>query len=466
MADAGYLDATLYTLSEPATLFALSIHLGFAGGEVALAVYADNAGTPSTLLVAASPQPALDGWNTLHIPYTTLPAGNYWLALQVQNFTEVGYDYPATRPNSEYWVGRAYGPFPSTYPAGNFDRANFAIYGSYCPDLSFPTVTPTWTATASPTAALVWTQVAAAAAFPGRQVHGSALFDAGSGMRMWVAGGVDGGTTRMNDVWSSADGLSWSAATTAAAFPARQGHSLLSHDEDGAGVQPRKLWVIGGWDGATVYGDVWNSTDGAAWNPVTTAPFAPRYAHASVVFDDGSGPGPRLWIIGGYDGVSTYNDVWASRDGVIWTQITASAGFSPRYYPSCTVYNNRIWLFGGGSGSTYFTDVWSSADGAVWQQELATVPFAPRIGHVLLTHDDGTAAGNRLWVVSGYGGSYGFQPNVWSSADGKAWVLEDGNTPFGARAGHTSLSHLGRLWVIAGFSGTSMNVTNDVWSAP
>jgi len=222
------------------------------------------------------------------------------------------------------------------------------------------------------------------------------------------------------------------------------------------------MWIIGGWDGATYYNDVWNSVDGVTWIPVTTAPFSPRYTHGAVVFDAGSGP--RMWVIGGYDGTSYFNDVWSSADGANWTQATADAGFAPRFYSACAVYQGRIWLYGGGIVGTYYPDVWSSANGATWQQESATTPFHPRIGHAFLAHDAGS--GSRLWVVSGYGGSFGFQPDVWNTDDGQSWTLADGNVPFGARAGHTSLSFMGRLWVIAGFAIASGTEINDVWSAP
>ena len=42
-----------------------------------------------------------------------------------------------------------------------------------------------------------------------------------------------------------------------------------------------------------------------------TAPWAARYQHKSVV-DAASG---AIYVIGGYDGTTDYNDVWASTDG-------------------------------------------------------------------------------------------------------------------------------------------------------
>jgi hypothetical protein len=67
----------------------------------------------------------------------------------------------------------------------------------------------------------------------------------------------------------------------------------------------------------------------------------------------------KLILMGGYDNTSAwYNDVWSSSDGVTWTQVIASAAFSPRAFHSAVVYNNRIWITGGFDGVNNLADVW------------------------------------------------------------------------------------------------------------
>src|ERR1019366_10461305 len=58
------------------------------------------------------------------------------------------------------------------------------------------------------------------------------------------------------------------------------------------------------------------------------APFSPRYAQGGVVFDDGTGS--KMWVMGGTNSSTSFNDVWDSADGANWNQVTASAGFGLR----------------------------------------------------------------------------------------------------------------------------------------
>ncbi|KAK3575720.1 hypothetical protein CHS0354_030052 [Potamilus streckersoni] len=74
-----------------------------------------------------------------------------------------------------------------------------------------------------------------------------------------------------------------------------------------------------------------------------------------------------MWVIGGYDGSEKYddfekyggsekkkkkkNDVWKSSDGITWTLVNASAGFSARYQHTAVVYDSAMWVIGGYDGS-------------------------------------------------------------------------------------------------------------------
>ena len=66
-----------------------------------------------------------------------------------------------------------------------------------------------------------------------------------------------------------------------------------------------------------------------------------RYEHTAVVFDD------KMWVLGGFDGSSTLNDVWWSVDGASWTEVTASNHWSARYYHTAVVFDGKMWVLGG-----------------------------------------------------------------------------------------------------------------------
>ena len=116
-----------------------------------------------------------------------------------------------------------------------------------------------------------------------------------------------------------------------------------------------RLWVIGGYDGQ-LRNDVWSSADGSTWTQVlANAPFSARDAFALAVFTG------RLWLIGGYDGTSLNNEIWSTRDGLTWTQVTVSPNFSPRSGHGLIALQNRLWLIGGADNSGAITRKCSSA---------------------------------------------------------------------------------------------------------
>jgi len=78
--------------------------------------------------------------------------------------------------------------------------------------------------------------------------------------KMWVIGGNVTDTLTYyslkavqtaltNDVWSSADGLSWSIVDTRAPFSVRRHHAAVSFQG--------RLWVIGGENAEGLLNDIW-----------------------------------------------------------------------------------------------------------------------------------------------------------------------------------------------------------------
>eukprot|EP00906_Rhabdomonas_costata_P006719 RCo009756 len=127
-----------------------------------------------------------------------------------------------------------------------------------------------------------------------------------------------------------------------------------------------------------------------SWKMLTdAADFGARVAHCSVIL------GSQLLVIAGRDSHGTYlSDIWASADGLSWTNLTRS-GFWARAYFSCAVLGSQVLVMGGCNSTHYMNDVWSSTTGADWTP-LGKSSFTPRAWHgsaVLLS---------RVWVVAGY----------------------------------------------------------------
>ena len=202
-------------------------------------------------------------------------------------------------------------------------------------------------------------------------------------------------STFFDEVWSSKDGATWKAETLDAPWEGRAGLSAVVHK--GA------IYVMGGsqgddastgGSGRVLFNDVWMSRDGKSWTEVVGS--GPRWsprAGAAVVSKDG-----YLYLLGGERGFSCgfdptspcqpatatlyFNDVWRSRDGAQWEQVTAAAGWSPRPGHQCVVLVNQIVCFGGYGEVPGIppvpanpTDIWASRDGHTWT-ELAP-PASP-----------------------------------------------------------------------------------------
>ena len=210
----------------------------------------------------------------------------------------------------------------------------------------------------------IWSQAMALAVFPGRTGHQCLVFN----NMLWVIGGTaeqdfvylnktfaNGthvsmgkiGQVNFSDVWYSADGVNWAAATQDTAFGERFNHR--------AAVFRNKMWVING-EG---YRDIWSSADGREWVQINdNPPF--NFANMTlekfgvVVFDD------RLWLIGGEISGAGSTRFWYSTDGISWTDMHSEKSLDFRWEQSVVAFKNRIWLIGGRDGlsKTYKNDVW------------------------------------------------------------------------------------------------------------
>ena len=114
----------------------------------------------------------------------------------------------------------------------------------------------------------------------------------------------------------------------------------------------------------TATNEVWmntvtNSTD---WRMVAVAPFAPRYSPSLTKYNSSgsasasaSGSGNELLVlVGGGSSVGSFNDVWVSWDGLVWTTVLLN-GASPlprMMFHSAVAFSNAIMLFGGATNGS------------------------------------------------------------------------------------------------------------------
>jgi hypothetical protein len=94
--------------------------------------------------------------------------------------------------------------------------------------------------------------------------------------------------------------------------------------------------------------------------------------------------------------------------------------------------------------------VWSSSDGRKWILEVKHAGFSPRGEMGLVVFHD------RLWVIAGgnylHFGYSNITDDVWSSKDGKQWSQETEHAGFGPRFGYGVVVYKDKLWIVDGQS--------------
>lgn len=185
--------------------------------------------------------------------------------------------------------------------------------------------------------------------------------------RLYLIGGSASGIVQ-NDVWSTngipnGDGeVEWILDTADAGFEPRQGHQAV--------VFKDKIYVVGGSiAGGQRMNDIWSSHNGVNWSlEVAEGPFTERTEHVLQVQSDGD----IMWLLGGNgidpntgNSVDSLNDAWVTNDGVTWYEEsphnandTGSDDFRGRQEFDTVANDGEIILFGGKSGTTLLNDVW------------------------------------------------------------------------------------------------------------
>lgn len=306
---------------------------------------------------------------------------------------------------------------------------------------------------------LEWTLATSSAPWSPRDSHAAFLFQD----KIWIAGGITGnglakGTyvpywefPHFNDVWNSADGVTWEKVADHVAWPTRRSMSIIEYNG--------RLWMFGGWSPIGSYkSDIWVSDNGVDWKKVVEkAPWAAREGQIALIFKG------KLFMIGGvnYDLRKTYNDVWSTTDGVTWTEEVASAPWGSRWDHAVAELHGKLFLVGGMKiGGATFKDVWSSSDGATWELVTDAPPWISRQGLQLLRYR------GKLWMVGRLNDEFdGFGPNdIWYSEDGTTWEKTDVDPAWLGREDHAGYVFKDVMWIAGGMD-SNEHWNNDVWYA-
>lgn len=164
----------------------------------------------------------------------------------------------------------------------------------------------------------------------------------------------------------------------------------------------------------------------------------------------------RIIFAGGYDGTNYLNDVWASQEGVKYTELTTGTGsFSKRSNFGMVVHDNRIFVIGGYNGSG-MQDVWSSPDGNTWTQISASARFGARHDFMVYSYN------GYIWVMGGYGTAFGVLRDCWNSRDGVNWNLVGSNNNL-CRGGAAYCVYDNKMWFATGYGGVNSALLRDCW---
>jgi hypothetical protein len=241
-----------------------------------------------------------------------------------------------------------------------------------------------------------WTQLMAHAPWPGR--HGAGWVTHND--RLYVIGG-----DWNQDVWSSADGVGWTQHAQGVPFE-RYTPNVISTG--------RSLIYYAGQGGSEGLNNVWSSANGDTWSILQAqAPWTGRgLIHGGVRF------GGRIYLIGG--GVKAVplgarysetkeerSDIWSSSDGIEWRQEASTLGFPPRTHfavlstsDGCYVANGSV-----GTQANLTNEVFFAPDCVNFKPLTAPSPMG-------IAHATSMAEFNGSVVVLG-GHSYFVGTTVW-----------------------------------------------------
>lgn len=294
----------------------------------------------------------IGGWNPILYKYGSI--NDVWSSTDGVTWSLVKpntYQDPSTFDADADWSGRHFGGYAV------HDGKMFLVGGD--------PVTVAQRDVWSSTDGVKWQNVTQESAYPLRVLHVTFAFND----RLWVVGGQTLHSTDtptvFGDVWSSRDGATWERS--AAAPSPRWGERGII---GGNAVFRGRMWLVAGGiyeqEGfrpeRTEYDDVWSSADGTSWTrELSHTPFRPRYYHNVEVFDD------RLWVLGGHGSgyvlgaEGNLPDVHYSSDGRNWYALDAVPGLAGRHAATAWVHNGALYWGSGNAvddSGKWVADMW------------------------------------------------------------------------------------------------------------
>ena len=463
----GYLIANQYTVSNPATIYSLSVYLNLPAGPFELAIYSDASGYPGTLLAQSAATSPHTGWNQVFVPLTTLAPGTYWLAGQYSTdsfSTPDGGNYDLSGTGA--WVTYTYGSFPTTFPATTLNARNLSIYANYCGFVPTPcglpgntctptlTKTPTFTPTVtnSPTATYspsptnsptpsktpTYTYTPAPTSYCGNNI-GFGYQSNGTIIPGYVSGYYFWETAHLTEA-ATLTGIQMETTSN----PGGGNVRVAVYDSNKNLVTQSAPQVPqAGWNPFPLtYSYLAPGTYYLAFQfePVTGGPSSYETAYSGVTYygvAGGWGPFPStLPSTGLYSSIAIFS-IYAQYCPVVtytptptitptvtpaihWTEATAAAAFPARrghvalvFNPSTGTSDGTMWVIGGFSAAaSWLGDVWSSTDGVQWTQTATSAGFAGK------QMNAGVVYNGNMWVFV----DNGTTNESWYSSDGANWT--------------------------------------------
>jgi N-acetylneuraminic acid mutarotase len=219
------------------------------------------------------------------------------------------------------------------------------------------------------------------------------------------------------------------------------------------------IYVIGGYDGKKSLSTVEVLDAGTnIWSTLsTTGNVTARNGHCAAVV------GGKIYVFGGNDLLNIPGVEMLDPGSNIWTKVTTSGTFTPRFGLTCSVVGGKIYVMGGNDG-THFLNIVEVFDPVFnsWSTPTTTGTFTPRealcssfVGGMIYV-----IGGDTSFIVNNY-------PNTVEAFDPatNVWTTPQTTGTFTGRAGLTCSETGGKIYVLGGVNGPSLN-TNEVFTPP
>jgi hypothetical protein len=263
-------------------------------------------------------------------------------------------------------------------------------------------------------------------------------------------------------------GIFWNLVSQNVTVPFSSGQ-LISYDG--------KLWLStsvtdkyngAGWDKVN---SVYTSVDGISWSSISQNVVVP-FSSGQLISYDG-----KLWLFtsvtdkyngAGWDKV---NSIYTSVDGISWSSISQNV-VVPFSSGQLISYDGKLWLFTSvtdkynGAGWDKANSIYNSIDGISWSlvSQNVVVPFS---SGQLISYD------GKLWlftsVTDKYNGAGWDKVNsIYNSIDGISWSLVSQNVVVPFSSGQL-ISYDGKLWLFTSvtdkYNGTGWDKVNSVYTS-